>query len=226
MKKLGLISRDLSMYAVNRIPYAVASSITEGIEEGQQELLKERYRRGEYDDYSKPYNMFDLVEGLSTLTLANGAIGDYFGINYGDLDNDSQNVRKVMNIGFASSMLFSNAQHALTNVPILDADNANLTSLVKNIRTSNAVATMMADNYEKAQDYQHAGIFYEMIKRGATANGISDRLQLMLNGNHNSEVTQQMVDDSKMLAENVEFMYHQNWLPKLLGVKKYSADHK
>ena len=226
MKKLGLISRDLSMYAVNRIPYAVASSITEGIEEGQQELLKERYKRGEYDDYSKPHSMFDLVEGLSTLTLANGAIGDYFGINYGDLDNDSQNVQKVMNIGFASSLMFSNVRHAFTNIPGLDADNANLKSLYKNIRTSNAVAKMMADNYEKEQDYNHASLFYEMIKRGATANGISDRLQLMLNGNNDTMVTQQMVDDSKTLAENVEFMYHQDWLPKLLGIKKYSAEHK
>lgn len=226
MKALGLISRDLSMYAINRIPYAVASSITEGIEEGQQELLKERYKRGSYDDYTQPTSMFDLVEGLSTLTLANGAIGDYFGINYGDIDNDSQNVRKVMNIGLASSLLFSNARHALTNVPVLDADNANVRNLFKNIRTSGAVATMMADNYEKAQDYQHASIFYEMINRGATASGISDRLQLMLNSDKNTKVTQQMIDDSKMIAENVEFMHNQKDLAKNLGIKKYSPEYK
>ena len=84
---MGLIGRDVANYTVNRLPLFIESPISEGIEEGQQELFKERYKRGEYDDYSKPYSMFDLTEGLSTLTLANGAIGDYFGLNYGDIYN-------------------------------------------------------------------------------------------------------------------------------------------
>lgn len=229
LQKMGLLSRDLSKYLINRVPYAIASSITEGIEEGQQELLKERYKRGEYDDYSSPYSMFDLVEGLSTLSLANGAIGDYFGINYGDIDNGNENVHKVMNIGLASALTFSNARHAATNVPLLDADNANLRSLFKDIRTSNAVANMIADDYQRAQDYQHAGIFYEMIRRGATADGIADRLQFMLNNDKQTSATQQMVDDSKTIADNVEFMYNQKWLANMMkesGYKKYGAEHK
>lgn len=228
-KKYGLFGRDVATYVINRAPYAIASSITEGIEEGQQELLKERYKRGEYDDYIGSESMFDLVEGLSTLTLANGAVADYFGINYGDIDNGSANIAKVMNIGLGSSLLFSNVRHASTNIPLLDADNANLRSLFKDIRTSSAVANLLADDYERAQDYQHAGLFYEMIKRGASSGKIADRLQLMLNNDKNTKVTQQMVDDSKTMAENVEFMYRQDWLAKMIkeaGYKKYGAEHK
>lgn len=44
--KAALWFRDISKYAINRLPFAFGSSIKEGIEEGQQELLRNRYMRG------------------------------------------------------------------------------------------------------------------------------------------------------------------------------------
>lgn len=231
--KAALWFRDISKYAINRLPFAFGSSIKEGIEEGQQELLHNRYMRGEYDSYTRPETMFDTAEMLSALDLAGDAIANYIGVGVGDVDNGSQDLRKAMNIGFASSWLFSNVRHAANNINFLNADQTNVRELIKNLKTSNTIGQLVARNYEVAQDYQHAGIFYEALKKGKSAEQLKDRLQFLYDSEYQlgneSAITKDMVDADKLLIDNVNAMYHNKDLQNLLkdhGKKLYGPLHR
>lgn len=230
--KGGLFLRDLLTYGINRAPLAFSSSIKEGIEEGQQELLQSRYRRGEYDEYSKNYSMLDFESGIADLELASDAIANYLGINYADLDNGDRNLRKAMNIGFSSSWLFGNARHAVTNIPGMGEGAYNITQLIKDFKSSNTIANLMADDYQKAQDYQHADLFLKALQKGQSAQALKDRLQFLKDQQYETEgnaVTQDMVDADKLLIDAVQTMYRDKAIKELAkehGIKPSSEDFR
>nr|DAS01566.1 MAG TPA: hypothetical protein [Caudoviricetes sp.] len=80
---------------------------SEGIEEGQQQLLQNRYQRGEYDNYKGVQSNFDIGSVFSDVRLGLESVADYYGVNPYDPDNGSAELRKAMNTGFISGMLNS-----------------------------------------------------------------------------------------------------------------------
>ena len=59
--------------------------------------------------------MMDTDELFSLPGLYKDAVLDYMGLNYGDPDNASENLRKAMNVGFGASFMFSNTLGAFSN---------------------------------------------------------------------------------------------------------------
>jgi hypothetical protein len=80
---------------------------SEGIEEGQQQLLQNRYQRGEYDNYKGIQSKFDIDSVFNDVRLGLESVADYYGINSYDPDNGSEELRKAMNTGFISGILNS-----------------------------------------------------------------------------------------------------------------------
>jgi len=85
-----LYTRDLAKFSGNVGGRFAFHNALEGIEEGQQELLQSRYKRGIYDDYNIPESMLHIPEIFETLDLAQESIYDYFGLRPWDPDNGSE----------------------------------------------------------------------------------------------------------------------------------------
>lgn len=201
----------------------------EGVEEGQQHLLQQRYARGEYDnidDYNA--NVFALPSVISDLDLAQSALGDYIGINFGDPDNGTAELRQAMNIGATTSLLFPNAG-VLTNV--VKSKDDNLRNTLAQMRNDLTLRNLVKENYGKAQDRDHVGIFFNaMKKKGVTA----DRLEASLRNLKNIESKQNGVDE-EYVDHDIELMYdtyamyhsnHINSMLESLNTKKGSDKHK
>jgi hypothetical protein len=116
--------RDIAKYAKNKVRLVGVEGSIEGLEEVNQTMLTNRYRRGEYDDYDKSISAFNLNEIYENVALSINGIGNLLGVNTSDPDNSDNELRKAFNIGFASSILFSGGSHALRN--IYGADESNL----------------------------------------------------------------------------------------------------
>ena len=101
-----VMASHASKWLGNQIKRLTWTGFTEGIEEGQQQLLQSRYQRGEYDDYNTPYSMFSLPSVFSDARLASDAVASYLGINFGDPDNGDAELRKAMDIGAVTGAMF------------------------------------------------------------------------------------------------------------------------
>ena len=77
----------------------------EGIEEGQQHLLQQRYSRGEYDNYDVATSQFSLPSIFRDFRLGTDAMGAYLNMLYGDPDNGTPELRRAMQIGAVSGIL-------------------------------------------------------------------------------------------------------------------------
>lgn len=86
-------------------------AITEGIEEGQQGILSNRYQRGEYDNYINQRTMFAFPEWFDVTGVGFDAVKNYIGINSGDPDNGDQELRRAMNIGVTTALWFPFLKH-------------------------------------------------------------------------------------------------------------------
>nr|DAM86628.1 MAG TPA: hypothetical protein [Caudoviricetes sp.] len=53
---------------------------------------------------------------LSDVRLGIGAVAGYFGLNFGDPDNGTDELRKAMNTGFVASMITSQGMSSMTNL--------------------------------------------------------------------------------------------------------------
>lgn len=201
----------------------------EGIEEGQQHLLQQRYARGEYDnidDYNA--NVFALPSVISDLDLAQSALGDYIGINFGDPDNGTAELRQAMNIGATTSLLFPNAG-VLTNV--VKSKDDNLRNTLAQMRNDLTLRNLVKENYGKAQDRDHVGIFFNaMKKKGVTADRLEASLQNLKNiESRQNGVDEEYVDHDIELMYDTYAMYHSNHINSMLeslNTKKGSEKHK
>lgn len=218
-----------SKYIKSRAKRYGSLMLKEGVEEGQQHLLQQRYARGEYDnidDYNA--NVFALPSVISDLDLAQSALGSYIGINFGDPDNGTAELRQAMNIGATTSLLFPNAG-VLTNV--VKSKDDNLRNTLAQMRNDLTLRNLVKENYGKAQDRDHVGIFFNaMNKKGITA----DRLEASLRNLKNIESKQNGVDE-EYVDHDIELMYdtyamyhsnHINSMLESLNTKKGSDKHK
>jgi hypothetical protein len=105
--------------------------------------LSNRYKAGEYNDYNKSVSAFDVNELVENIALSANSLGYLLGINSSDVDNPDNELRKAFNIGFASSILFSGASHAIKN--IYDADESNLSQLLIQLKDDSTLGKVFAE---------------------------------------------------------------------------------
>ena len=67
LPRLALVTKHTGETLGKALPRLMMSSGMESLEEGVQNLLQSRYQRGEYDDYNRPYTMFNVGDVLSDL---------------------------------------------------------------------------------------------------------------------------------------------------------------
>jgi len=142
--------------------------VLEGGEEGVQTILSKNFRNGLYDDSTnKQESMFDLNELLNLPGLYSRAYLDYFGLNDDDPYNADPELRKAMNIGYASSIMFSGligATHsASTNIRNNPYDD-NLRQLRQQIKSDRIVDDIISSYAKRAQDHDHIGIYFDRFK--------------------------------------------------------------
>ena len=215
----------------------------EGIEEGQQYLLQERYQRGEYDNEEQQESMFALPSVLNTAELAADAIAGYLGINFGDPNNGDDELRRAMEIGAMTAMWFR-APHMATNLLsnemnerlnkytlglFGDTEHENVRNLIQQFKNDNVIGKVVAENYGRNQDDEHVGMFFDAFsKRGVNRDRLAESLEDFKRFK-GPGVTDDYIDkDIKLL--NTAWNVYNNPLTdstlKDLNVKKDSSNHK
>jgi len=215
----------------------------ERIEEGQQHLLQQRYGRGEYDDYNKSESMFDLPSLINTAGLAADAVAGYWGLNFGDPENDSEELQRAMDIGGMTALWFR-APHVLTNLAsnklneklskytadiLGDTQHENIRNLFAQFKADKAVAKIIGDHYGKMEDDEHIGIFFDSITK-AKVN--VDKLHESLDDFKKFKglgVTDDFIERDEQLLNATWNLYNSpvtNAFIEYKGIKKDSEEHK
>ena len=232
MPRAGLALQHIAKWATPDIKKLVPTMFIEGSEEGVQHLLQQRYQRGEYDNYDHTSSMFNVPDVLDDMMITSQALGDYLGINTGDPDNASDQIRKVMNIGSMVAMFFPMAQHAATNFVPSDADN--IRNLAGQLKTDWVINKVIGDNYGRLEDQKHAGIFFDAFhKTGVTPQRLATSLN-DLKGNGMTGFKDELVSD-EFIDKDIQLMYatyhafknpHIEEFIKNHGFEKYGPEHR
>lgn len=216
-----------SKYLKDKIKKIIPVMASEGVEEGQQTLLQERYKRGEYDDYDAPESMFYIPSIFSDVRLASDAVSSYLGINFGDPDNGSDELRHAMNVGAITAMFFP-MSHAVTN--LFNTNEDNVRNILSQMKNDKIIRKIVGENYGKAQDDDHIGIFFDAInKLGRSSSKLEQSLQdlKLFKGDL---VEDSFIDDDIKLLRTTQNVYNnpvmnQEILPAL-GIKVGDYNHK
>lgn len=237
MPKAALFTKHAAEYAGKKFRTLGAIAASESVEEGQQNLLQSRYERGEYDDYRSDEFMFDINEFVANSGLALTAVADYLGLGFYDADNNSTQLRQAMNVGFWSSWIQSQGQHALTN--LAGASNENITGLAKQFYDDKVAVRILADEEKRLQDQTHIDMFYDRFRHGANWNTLYTSLNDLKNmidtrqqkdetyeqyeermkEAHSSLVKQQFIDDDIKLMTATWALYSDEGVDKLFKEK-------
>lgn len=199
--------------------------VSEGIEEGQQQLLQSRYQRGEYDNYKGIQSKFDIDSVFNDVRLGLESVADYYGINSYDPDNGSEELRKAMNTGFISGILNSQLIGSLSNLfgdraaKYIGVNDDNTRSLFKQLSNDNVLKQLVASNYAAAQDDSHVGIFFKALANGKSASRLSESFNKMKQFKGDL-VDDKFIDDDISLLQTTDFMMHNNKFLDLVGIKK------
>ena len=226
LPRLALVTKHTGETLGKALPRLMMSSGMESLEEGVQNLLQSRYQRGEYDDYNRPYTMFNVGDVLSNLQLSNTAFWDAMGLNPGDADNGSSELRKSMAIGLFTSFVFPLGVSTVTPHSTFRSSVADYFGQIKTDLTLNK---LIGDSYGNMQDSEHLGIFYDMFKKKGV-NG--ERVVKSLNDfksfiNPDGVISKDYVDDDILLARSAWEIYKNDNIDlKALGIEKYSDKHK
>lgn len=237
MPRLALYTRTIGKHLANKGTLLLGEGISEGIEEGQQEILQSRYKAGYYDDYNQEYSMFNVHEMFDNVDLAATALEAYFGLVPNTAYYGGDNIRKVMNIGFSSALMFSLGMNTFTNLNPWVSE-GNTKALIRALRNDNAVMKLVGENYRANEDHQHASIFYDAFnKAGVNLEQVKERLQFLRDNvdEQNSDIKKEYIDGDIKLASAVWDMYEatkggwfgtkNEWL-KELGINSGSEEHK
>ena len=147
----ALRNYEIKDYLTKKAKTAAWEALSEGTEEINQEILQERYKRGDYDNYNTPYNMLNVPEIFANGDMSIQGLYAYMGLPGYDPDFSVENIRKAFNIGALSSGIFSGFLHALTNVR-RSSGNDNIRGLMAQLRNDKVVGRMVGDMYGQVQD--------------------------------------------------------------------------
>lgn len=215
-----------SKYIKNKAGMFGLVGLTEGVEEGQQQLLQNRFARGEYDGYDRYQSSFDIPSVFEDAGLAFDSLLAYWGLNPSDPDNGDPELIKAMNIGAVTGMMFG-LGHALTNVMPTDQDN--IRNLTAQLRNDAVIRRIVAEQQAQRQDAEHVGIFFDSFSRAGVN---ADRLEQSLNqlkSFKGSLVTDEDIDRDIKLMNKAWYTYKNPLVKTImddLGIKKDSDVHK
>lgn len=222
-----LKARDVAKYVGSKAKLITTEGVIEGLEEVNQTLLSNRYQRGEYDEYTKSQSMFDLDELSENIALTLNGIGNLFGINTSDPDNGSSELRKAFNVGFASSVLFSQVSHAANN--IYGAHDDNLSQLLLKLKDDSTLGKIVAEQQENIQDLAHLGMFYDAMTKGKrSAQYMKERIDFLKENidKENSLVTDGIVDADKKLVDALDLVLKNGNLKNIIDSYKPKFNKK
>jgi hypothetical protein len=165
----GLYTKSLGNYLKNKSKLLLAEGISEGIEEGQQQILQDRYAKGLYDEYGKDVNILDIDEVFGNVGLAGESVLAYFGLRPFDKNLNIDEIRKAMNIGFASSIIQSGVQHASKNaLPSNFRNGDNFRDFIQQVKSDRTVTSLIGKHFEDLDDQSHLELFYNAFRSGIT----------------------------------------------------------
>lgn len=215
-----------SKYIKNKAKTFGMVGLIEGVEEGQQQLLQNRFARGEYDGYDRYESAFDLPSVFEDAGLAFDALRAYWGLNPSDPDNSNEELIKAMNIGAVTGMMFG-LGHTLTN--IMPSDQDNIRNLVASLKNDAVVRRIVAEQQKDKQDSEHVGIFFDSFsKAGVNASRLNDSLE-QLKRFKGSLVTDEDINRDQELMQKAWYTYKNPLLSNImedLGIKKDSPLHR
>ena len=232
--KLAFLSKRLGQSLKNYSKIVAPTAFVESSEEGVQHLLQQKFLRGEYDNQRIGYNIFALPDVFDDMNLSAQAWGAYLGVNYGDPDNGSDELRKAMNVGAMMSTVIPIGGSAIKSVlPESMGFEGGLGTLINQIRTDNAIINMIGESYGNNEDDNHIAIFHDALKRkGITASKLirslsdmkkhigQDGSQLVSNDYIDRDIRAVIHTDAAMKNETLN-----NALSEL-GVEKNSEKYK
>lgn len=236
MSKFSTIGNRLkfvhgSKYLAKKFGELVPLATSEALEEGKQQLLSTRFERGEYDNYKPSESAFYLPGVFDNQFLNADAAAAYLGIAPGDPDNGDAELRRSMEIGAMTGLLFKTAPAAKHLV--LGSDNQyTLRNTIAQLKNDNVIRSLTANNYQLAQDNDHVGIFFEAFKRAGVNR---ERLERSLNDmkKYKGSLLQDGADsyiDGDIELLNASWNTYKNKalnpIMNSLNIKKDSEDHK
>lgn len=219
----------------NKIATIGKIGASEGMEEGIQQILQNQYQRGEYDNYSQPTSVFQLPSIFNNLRMSAESVADYLGINFGNPDNATSDIRQAMNAGIVQGVLAFGLGGAMTNVLNRDqAENLGINSdntrnLISALKNDNIIKSLVGEHYGKAEDNNHIGIFFDAYsKAGNNARRVSESLEAMKSFKGDL-VDDDFIDKDIKLANETWNLYNSKVVDtklKDLNISRDSEDHK
>lgn len=230
-----------SKYLSNKINKLVPFATSEALEEGRQQLLTSRFERGEYDNYTAEQSSFYLPSVLDNQLLNAQATAAYLGINPGDPDNGDAELRRSMEIGAMTSLLFR-IPHNVKNLlapykegsasHFSSSDKYSLRNTIAQLKNDNVIRSVAANNYQLAQDNDHVGIFFDAFSKA----GVNvDRLRTSLDdmkkykGSLLQDGSDSYIESDKELLDAAWSAYNNKTLDQMmkdLNISRNSDDHK
>lgn len=202
--KLLLYGSSVAKYLTKRAPLMIGEALSESIEEGQQNLLQYRFKKGDYDKFNKQEQMLDVREIFGDAELAATAVANYYG--YGNMEDSARKeLVKAMNIGFWSSFAFSQGSHVASN--LTGSRNDNITGLIRDLKTDKMVLDLVQNQYEHDNITSHADDFYRRMKGGrTTAADINQKLTFLKKSNllKDLNIEEEWINDDMRLAQFME----------------------
>ena len=228
----GLYTKSLGNYLKNKSKLLLAEGISEGIEEGQQQILQDRYARGLYDEYGKDANILDIDEVFGNVGLAGESVLAYFGLRPFDKNLNTDEIRKAMNIGFASSIIQSGVQHASKNaLPSNFRNGDNFRDFIQQVKSDRTVTSLIGKHFEDLDDQSHLELFYNAFRSGITDKQLitsMNRLKGQLDES-NPFIRKSNMDADIQLMQNAYNLYNNKEIRKTLndaGVETFSDKYK
>ena len=184
-----------------------------------------------YDDDKSQYSLFDINEVFDDAKLAAEAVAAYWGYNAWDTDLPLEQVRKAMNVGAVSSILFSKALSGSRNIISGDIEGS-IRDLHSQLKNDRVLGDIVANFYDKVQDQRHLELFVDAFTKAGVNN---TRLRKALVDLRNSVdenstlVKRNYVDEDIRLMENAWALYNNGTLNeavKKAGLDKYGDVHK
>lgn len=236
MSKFNTIGNRLkfvhgSKYLAKKFGELVPLATSEALEEGRQQLLSTRFARGEYDNYQPSESAFYLPAVFDNQLLNVDATAAYLGLATGDPDNGDAELRRSMEIGAMTGLLFKTAP-AAKHLIFGSNNQYTLRNTIAQLRNDNIIRSLAANNYQLAQDNDHVGIFFEAFKRaGINRQRLEQSLQDMKK--YKGSLLQDGADsyiDGDIELLNASWNTYKNTalnpIMNSLNIKKDSEDHK
>jgi hypothetical protein len=228
----GLYAKSLGNYLKSKSKLLLAEGISEGIEEGQQQILQDRYARGLYDDYNRSENILDVDEVFGNIGLAGESMLAYFGLKPFDKNLNTDEIRKAMNIGFASSIMQSGVQHSAKNaLPAKFRGGDNFRDFIQQVKSDRTVTSLIGKHFEDLDDQAHLELFYDAFRKGVTDKQLITSMSRLKNNldESNPFIRKSNMDAEMQLMQNAYNLYNNKEIRKTLndaGIKTFSDKYK